>query len=605
MLLDNFEHLLAGAPLLAELLEAAPDVKALATSRSALRLSFEYEFPVPPLELPGPAGVADLESIGQCEAVQLFTGRASAVLPGFQLTEENAAAVAEITHRLDGLPLAIELAAARVKLLSPAALLERLDRRLDLLTSGARDLPARQQTLRDTLDWSYQLLGEGEQLVFTRLGVFVGSFSLEAAEALNRDLESVDVIETLFSLTDKSLLKHLLTGNEPRFFMLETVREYAQEKLAGSGDARTLWRLHAEYYLELSERAAPELVGHAQNEWLDLLEREHANLRAAITASLEAGELRTVARIGWNVWPFWWIRGHQSEGYRRMEEVLVRSEGAAWSIDQGRNEEPAPEPLTTVELARANYVAGAMAVVRGDYEQAEAKARACMVLSREAGEPRTEALGLLGLGLVALYAQEFEAAKAHMDQSLEIFRRLDDWWGQAHLLHWLWRLAAFQGRGVEQIAQLRKSAALFRANGDKSALVLVLHNLAFATLAAGHRSEATALLGEGLGYSLEIGNKWYVAYCLEGFGCIATAVGRFEEAGRLFGAAERLREQVQTPLTPVDQALYQAFQDALARQNDAAALASWREAGRTGPLDGALQLARGLTELEVAGSDAA
>src|SRR5215216_6020701 len=290
LLLDNFEQVLESAPLLDELLSAAPSLKILATSRTPLRLYGEHEFPVPPLSLPDPSSLATLESLTQYGAVRLFVERAKAVKPDFSLTQANAPAVTEICARLDGLPLAIELAAARIKLLPPQAMLSRLGSRLKLLTGGARDLPRRQRTLRATIEWSYELLDEGEKTLFARLAVFSGGSNLEGIEAVcdpQGDLPS-DALEGVSSLLDKSLLRQEEgQGAEPRLMMLETIREFALEKFEESDDTETIKRAHAEYFLALAEHAEPKLWGQEDAAWLDRLEREHDNMRAALSRALE------------------------------------------------------------------------------------------------------------------------------------------------------------------------------------------------------------------------------------------------------------------------------------------------------------------------------
>src|SRR5215207_6071760 len=294
LVLDNFEQILASAALLDALLSAAPGLKVLATSRTALRLYGEHEFAVPPLSLPDTGSLPPVEHLTRYEAVRLFLDRARAIRPDFSLTEENAPAVIEICSRLDGLPLAIELAAARIKLLPPQAMLSRLGNRLKLLTGGARNLPERQRTLRNAIAWSHEMLDEGEKTLFARLAVFSGGSTLEAIEAVcdaEGDLP-VDALDGVSSLLDKSLLRQEegLEG-EPRFAMLETIREYAREELEESGDAEEVKRAHAEYFLALAEEADPELKGPGQLEWLQRLETEHDNMRAAFTWALRQEEV--------------------------------------------------------------------------------------------------------------------------------------------------------------------------------------------------------------------------------------------------------------------------------------------------------------------------
>jgi len=319
LVLDNFEHLLSAVPLVGELLSAAPRLKVLATSRIPLGLYGEHDYAVPPLSIPDTTRLPPIEVLSQYEAVRLFIERAGAAKAGFEITSENAPAVAEICARLDGLPLAIELAAARIKLLPPKVLLTRLANRLKLLTGGAKDLPARQRTLRGAIEWSHDLLEEGEKTLFARLSVFSGGRTLEAIEAIcdaEGDLP-VDALDGVSSLLDKSLLVREETSEEEsRFVMLETIHEYASEKLHESGEAAEVSRLHAEYFLAFAEEAEAELEGPDQVSWMERLEADHDNFRAALSWLLEVGEAELALRIGGALWLFWRIRGHLSEGRR-------------------------------------------------------------------------------------------------------------------------------------------------------------------------------------------------------------------------------------------------------------------------------------------------
>jgi predicted ATPase len=326
LILDNFEQIPEAAPAVTRLLAGAPDLKVLATSRAHLGLYGEHEFPVPPLTLPDLERPPPLERLTQYEAVELFVERAQAVKPDFSITNQSAPALAEICVRLDGLPLAIELAATRIKMLPPKAMLDRLGSRLKLLTGGARDLPERQRTLRATVEWSFALLDEGEQVLFGRLALFSGGRTLEAIEAIcnaEGDLP-LDTFEGISSLLDKSLIRQEEGPNgEPRFVMLETVHEFAREKLQGSGEAEEIKRTHAQYFLTLAEEAPPELRGSNQLEWLEKLEAEHDNMRAAFSWALEREEAEVALKLGGALSWFWSVRGYQSEGRRWLEAALA------------------------------------------------------------------------------------------------------------------------------------------------------------------------------------------------------------------------------------------------------------------------------------------
>lgn len=563
LVLDNFEQILPAATYVAELLSAAPGLEVLATSRAVLKITSEHEFQVQPLPLPSLSSKEPLLELGENDAVHLFVARARAVAADFELTEQNRQAVIEICHRLEGVPLAIELAAARVKYLAPAALLRRLDKRLDVLTGGARDLPDRQRTLRATFDWSFALLTPEEQGVFARLSMFVGGFTLEAAEAVCSEPGS-EVIEVLFSLADKSLLRHRLEGEASRFWQLETIREYAREKLAELDEPAAVACAHRDYYVAFTRQADVGLLGHDQARWLDLVERDQANIRAALRRALSHGELDVVVEIGWNLWRYWWIRGQHLEGRTWMEGALKRA-----------------SDLAPQQRMRAYFVAGAMALAQGDLERAGPWVNECIRIARQVGDRFHEGVGLLGAGLISLYTQDFAAVERELGEALTIFREQNDWWGQAHVLHYLWRYDAVLGHAAEQIGKLQESAALFRANGDKSGLVLILHDLAVATLTTGDVSGALRLLDDGFEFSLELRNRWYLAYCFEAQGCVAIELGDLRSGARYFGLADRLRDEVKAPLAPFDLILYGQYLSRLEAGLSAEEMAEERAVGRT------------------------
>ncbi len=404
LVLDNFEQITAAAPRLSELLAACPGLKILVTSRASLHLSSEYEFPVPPL----PAA----------EAVTLFTQRAQAIKPDFNAVGQNAEAVADICQRLDGLPLAIELAAARIKLLPPKAMLSRLENRLQWLTDGPRDLPARHQSLREALDWSYNLLELGEQRLFRRLGVFVGGCSLEAADAVGNlsDELPLNVLSQAQALIDQSLLRQDENPEgEPRLWMLETMREYALEQLAASGESVAAHRAHAQHYLTLAQTAEPYLVGPQQGLWLDRLEREHNNLRAALRWATESGDDTVIEiglRMGAALGRFWTYRSHLTEGRDRLAELLARPGASHTALKRAR--------------ALALNAAGLLAIRRSDYAEAGQLFEASLTLWREHAEAdagwRGEALALDSLGWVASAFGQFERARELYEASLAMHR---------------------------------------------------------------------------------------------------------------------------------------------------------------------------------------
>ena len=531
-MLDNFEQVTEAAPLVAELLAAAPGVNAIVTSRTVLRLSGEHGFTVPPLSLPDVADARGVEDLERHAAVRLFVERARAVRPGFDLTEENARAVAEICRRLDGLPLAIELAAARVRLLPPKALLARLDSRLGFLTGGARDLPERQRTLRNTIDWSHGLLGEDERALFARLGVFSGGFDLQAAEDVcgSADDPSAasgrvpDVLEALGSLVDGSLVRPEERGGEPRFGMLETIREYALERLRETPDWREAHDRHADHYLSLAEAADPELRGPGQLEWLERLEAEHENLRAAMGRFVEGDRIEPAVDLGWALWLFWWFHGHVEEGSRLMEEVLSRSAS-----------------LPPYPRARALSGAGVMAFARGDYVRAENLLEGSLALFREVGDKHGVAGALIIPGQMATFRGEHAHAKETLEESLGLYRELGDDWNVALLLNFLGVIPLSQGDTDRAARHFEEGLGVARRVGDRLPIRVSLYNLALTRRAKGDVTGARDLLEEGLSLSAEAGDEASVAYCLEGLAGLEDDPGR---AARLFGAAEALLEGV-------------------------------------------------------------
>ncbi|MFN8536622.1 MAG: AAA family ATPase [Thermomicrobiales bacterium] len=382
LLLDNFEQIIAAATQIAELLAAAPGVKLLVTSREALHIRGEHEFPVPPLDLPEAQAAHDPEALARSPAVSLFVQRARAVRPDFRLTPETAPVVAEVCRRLDGLPLALELAAARIKVLSPRALLARLEHRLEVLTGGPRDLPARQRTLRDTITWSYDLLTPEEQRLFRRLAIFVGGCTLEAAGVVGGEVgsgkwevgkgiaaDTFPLLDTLASLVDKSMVLHQAAEDDDRYTMFETIREYALEQLTTSGELERVAASHAAHYLALAEAAAPAFVRPDPTElgvWMRRLVAEHDNLRAAIGwAGTRADDAALELRLVGALWHFWWVGGHLSEGRRRLAAALARHPDA-------------PPALRMTALRGA----GLLAWVQGDTAQAEAPLQASLALAR-------------------------------------------------------------------------------------------------------------------------------------------------------------------------------------------------------------------------------
>jgi predicted ATPase/class 3 adenylate cyclase len=530
LVLDNFEQVLDAAPLLSDLLASATRVKAIVTSREVLGLYGEQEMQVPPLALPDPHHIPDLKTLSQYEAVALFIERALAALPAFAVTNENAPAVAEICVRLDGLPLAIELAAARVKILSPQDILSRLDKRLDLLTRGARDLPDRQRSLRGAIEWSYELLDESERRLSERLSVFTGGGTLQAIEAVCVPGElGLDLLDGLSSLVDKSLLRRQETeGGDPRFAMLETIREYGVERLTASADAESIPRRHAEYFLTLAEDAERQILGKDQATWLDRLDREHDNIRAAIGWALESGDAETGLRMTAALWRFWQQRGHLSEGQLWTDEALG-----------------IPAATTkTLARARALGASGSLSYWRNDYPATRARYEEALAASREIGDARAIAESTYNLAFMPWIDGDDLAALDLFEESLALFRELDD---PDHIAATAGAIAGIHSRrGDYQRALIlsEESIAIFRQTGNRFALADGLQGLAQVHHLVGNDRAAQWDAEESLVLFREADNPSGVAAGLQSLGALATFAGRFERAIRLAGAASSITESI-------------------------------------------------------------
>ncbi|HLX57584.1 MAG TPA: tetratricopeptide repeat protein, partial [Ktedonobacteraceae bacterium] len=526
LLLDNFEHLVPAASLLVDLLTSCPELKLLVTSRAPLHLRGEHEFPVPPLALPDLKHLPGATALSQYAATMLFVQRALAVDPDFQATDANAPVIAEICARLDGLPLAIELAAARIKLLSPQSLLARLEHRLHLLTGGAQDLPERQQTLRSTLKWSYDLLNESEQRLFRRLSIFVDGCTLEAAEAISAlpgDGE-LNVLDGVASLLDKSQLQRIESEGDERgdrrLVMLETIREYGLELLATHREMEATQYAHAEYYLSMAEKAEPNLAGAEQGRWFDRLEREYENLRAAMRYLVERAETEMGARegrhqeaghqaemalrLGAALWGFWIVRGHWSEGLRWLERALAADPGVAAPV-----------------RAKALNAAGMLAYLQDNHGWAEQLCRESLALFRQIGDKRGIASSLIRLGQVAKARRNYAAARALLEESLALSKEVDDKGSIADALLLLARAAINQGEYSRARSLLEEGLALSREMGDKWGTAMALYHLARAVFSQGDLAEAHKLLEESLAIHRELGYKEGVAYALRLTGQLA------------------------------------------------------------------------------------
>jgi predicted ATPase/DNA-binding CsgD family transcriptional regulator len=577
LVLDNCEHLIeACATLVEALLRSCPELRVLATSREALGITGEVTWPVPSLSLPDVRRLPNIESLPQYEAARLFVERAVAVKPAFALTEQNAASVAQICYRLDGIPLALELAAARTKVLSVEQIADRLDDCFALLADGGRTAMPRQRTLHATMDWSHELLSEEERALFRRLSVFAGGFTLEAAESVcaGEELERNEVLQLLSHLVDKSLVTAREESGEARYHLLETVRQYGREKLSDLGEEEQLRERHAGYCLKLAEEAEPELKGARQVAWLERLEQEHDNLRAALRWLLGRGESEKAARLGWALWLFWWIRGHFAEGRRSMEQAL--------SVEGS-------EAMPVSAQAKALYVEGTMACGQGDNRSAEVLLEESAALYRELGDRSGVAYALGSAAVVAITQERYERGIAYSEEATELFLEVGDKWGAAPMLGcsavgWLNRGDHRRARSLAE-----RGLALCRETGDKHGTSIALLTLAGVAQAERDYEHARDLFEEGLTVSADLGNEADIVHCLEGLATVAGAEGRIVRAARLWGAAEALLEKIEAVYTYVPDRSINRSQVAARSQIDEAAWEAAWAGGRTMSLDQAVE----------------
>jgi predicted ATPase/class 3 adenylate cyclase len=553
LVLDNFEQIVAAAPVVADLLAACPGLKALVTSRIVLHLSGEHEYPVPPLKLPDIGRLPGTETLERYSGIALFIQRARAVKPGFALTGENATAVARICAHLDGLPLAIELAAARIKLLSPQAMLDRLGSRLDFLKGGARDLPARHQTLRQAIAWSYDLLTEEEQAFFRRLAVFTGGCTLEAVEKVCAAAGGLgtDALDAVAALVDKSLLRQEEgPGEDPRFVMLETIREYGFECLKAAGEGESACHAHALYFLGLAEQAEAELTGPRQSLWLDRLESEHDNLRAALSSAEEYGDLDIGLRLGAALWRFWLVRSHMREGRERLERLLAlpgaeartsaRAKGLhglgtiVLEISDFAQARPFLDESLSIwrELgdkkgtAAALNTLGWLASQIGDLATARSLSEEALSRNRELGEKRGIAVALNNLGAVALHQSEYAAAIALYEESLALRREIGDRRGFAYVQVWLAWVHLQRGEYARATSILEEALAVLRELNDKQIISWALAHQGLLAYDLGENDRAQVLLEESLALGREVGNKLIIAYVLSYLGAVLHGQGK-------------------------------------------------------------------------------
>ncbi len=580
LVLDNFEHVLAAGPVLVDLMVGCPGVTVLVTSRTLLRVSGEHVLAVPPLALPDPARSLPATALIEYEAVRLLVERSAAVSPTFVLTDENAAAVAQICRGLDGLPLAIELAAARMTVLSPQALLARLGRRLALLTDGAQDVPERLRTMRAGIAWSYDLLSASEQCLFRRLAVFAGGFGLAAAESVCPG-ERPSALDTVAALVDQSLVQRITPdGVEPRFALLETIGEFALDRLVDSGEETDARRSHAAYFRQLAESAEPELRGPDQQEWRDRLEADLDNMRTALAwgtrASAADEDAEHGLRLAGALWYFWFQRGLPGEGRQWLTSALdrVRTAGA--------------------DRAQALLGAGTLAWRQGDFAAARVHLDESVLLWRDTADRRGQAEALHVLGHVEFDQRDYTAAQVLFEESLAAYRLAADTLGSLPLMADLGLVAYHRGDYAEAGTVFEESLAEFRRHGLKDRVAGALNVLGDLARLAGEQDRAAALYAESLelwrelrgtpgiasalhklgqvkrstgdlaaarryfvqslALQRDLGNAQGMAECLAGLGGTIVAAGRPDRAARIFAASKALLEQIGVPLAPADQA---------------------------------------------------
>jgi predicted ATPase/class 3 adenylate cyclase len=529
LVLDNLEQLLPqGAPFVGRLLQESPNVKAVASSRAALHVYGEQEIAVEPLRLPDLRALPSLAALSQFEAVKLFIERAVAARHDFQVTSENAPAVAGICERVDGLPLAIELAAARVKLFNPQALLARLETSVSVLGTGSRDLPNRQQTLKGAIAWSYDLLDEPQKRLFSRFSVFARGANLEQAEVVCGPTSEVgvDVLTGLDELADQSLLRRMPDFDEPRLLMLQVIREYAADRLEETGDAQKIKDRHAAAFQDLAEQAAPNLLGSDQKQWLDRLELDHDNFRAAFDWSAARNDPARAMCLGAAYWRFWQMRGHLREGRARLDAILGMP---------GAGEHPA-ERLLALEAA------GGVAYWQGDLPAALTFYEECVTIARAGGDKRTVANALYNFSFPLLVGHaDLVRGLGFLEEALALFRELHDETGVARCLWGIGNELHFEKRYPDATVALDEAIGLFRQLKESFSLAWALHTRALVAIKLQEPSVAERFLGEGLQIFSAAGDFSGIAVLLDDASSVANLRGDVKRAFRLAGASAALQ----------------------------------------------------------------
>ena len=552
LVLDNCEHLIAAcAQLTQTLLESCPDLRILATSREPLGIPGEIVWSVPPLSLPeqqpwhDPAsGENAIPVYQQSEAVCLFVERAALVSPHFTLNAQNGVWIADICRRLDGIPLAIELAAARVKLLTVEHIAARLDNRFKLLTSGSRTAPPRHQTLYATLDWSYALLSETEQRLLRRLSIFAGGWSLEAAEEICADdrLPKGVILDALARLVDKSLVVVQERNGAERYQFLETIRQFARERLVESNEYESIRVPHLNFYLRLAEDAEPLLFGPDQTMWFEQLDMENDNFRAAFEWAVERRDAMAALRWVAALWFFWFIRDHYREGQERIAQALVIL-GA---------------DVPSSARARALNAAGFMSWMRGDYAPARALFEEALTIANQLDDPVQTAMSTRNLGLVYSRERDYPTARDYLEKSVSLWRELGIKSQAGWALPFLADVVMYQGDVEQAKALYEESAALMREQKDKIVLAYPLRRLAYVALKSEDHDRATALCQESLALNSQVGDKRGLVACLVALAAIAVAKGQMTRAARWLATVQARLDTLGITLYPADQIEYES-----------------------------------------------
>jgi non-specific serine/threonine protein kinase len=621
LLLDNCEHLIdACADLAEQLLGSCPHIRVLATSREHLRIQGELVWRVPPLATPDATHTLAPADLVRYAAVQLFVQRARAVQPAFALGPANASALAAVCARLEGLPLALELAAARVRVLSVPQILEHLNDCFRLLVGGSRTAPARQQTLWAALDWSYRLLSPAEQVMFRRLAVFAGAWNLKAARAVCTDgvIARAEVLELLTSLVDKSLVIVSEHDGRARYRLLEPLRAFGGQQLAAQRELEQVQERHAAFCVCTAEQAATELVGSSQAMWLNDLESQHDDLRAALRWAQEHGDVETGARLAGNLGRFWDLRGHLTEGRKWAEAFLALGScpssakecayrlkllrmTSGLALAQGDLAAAAAFAEEGLALARASgnsqgqagflLLLGHVARIRGQFDRAATYLEHTLALQRALADPWGIAGALEALATLAGWQGEDERAATLRAESLTLFRSVGDTRGTAVALYWLGVLACWRGEHAQAAALDEESLALFRTLGDERSVAAALAGLGDIALAQGTWQEAATHFGEALESFRRLGDQEGLRRSVHGLACAAAHGSRPQPAARLLGAADALAEALGVSAPAAEQRRYEHAVRIVQRQVSHARWAAEWAAGRALPLEQAVALA--------------